>query len=384
MEVYFDNAATSRVSEETARKMFDIVTKTYGNPSSLHNKGFKAEKEVENSRQIIASALKVQKKDIYFTSGGTEGNNIIVYGVLNAYKRKGKHILISSIEHPSIKETVYFYEELGYEIEEIPVNNKGYINQEKLFEMIRKDTILVSIIHVNNEIGTIQEIESIAKGIKLKNETALFHIDAVQSFGKYRLIPSRIGVDLLTLSAHKIHGPKGVGAIYVAPNVRLTPLVHGGNQQKGVRPGTENVSGIVGLGSATQVAYEQLSDIKAHISGIRAYMVEQLKEHITDIEFNSDIEHGAYHILNIRIKNVKSEVILHTLEELNIYVSSGSACSSNKRQHRFVLQAIGKTVEEADQAIRFSFSKYNTLEEVDFCINKLKECLPVLRRFIRK
>ncbi len=252
--------------------------------------------------------------------------------------------------------------------------------------MVREDTLLVSVMHVNNEIGTMQNLEEITKAVKEKNSKTLIHVDGgVQSFGKYTLAPSRIGIDLMTVSAHKIHGPKGAGALYVAPGVRLKPMLVGGDQQKGVRSGTENVAGIVGLGVAAKEAYDNIEANSNYIKGIRAYLIDQLITKVDGVEFNSDVENGAYHILNVRLIGVKSEVLLHTLEESGIYVSTGgSACSSNKKHHSSTLQALGQDPVATDQAIRFSFSKYNSKEEVDYLIEKLNEVLPMLRRFVRK
>lgn len=384
MEVYFDNAATTKVSDKAAQAMFEILTENYGNPSSLHNKGFAAEKEVEQSRQTIASILKVQKKEVYFTSGGTEANNMVLYGVLNAYQREGKHVLVSSIEHPSVKDAAFSFESLGYEIETIPTDEKGYIDPSVIQKLVREDTILVSFMHVNNEIGTVQDADAIVKAIKAANRNTIIHMDAVQSFGKYELYPSRIGIDLFSISAHKIHGPKGCGAVYVSPKVRMKPLFVGGSQQNGVRSGTENVPGIVGFGIAAEEAYKDLDVNKTHIQMIRDYAVEQLSSRVEGIEFNSDVDRGAYHILNLRVVGVKSEVLLHTLEEAGIYVSTGSACSSNKKNHSSTLQAIGQDSDATDQAIRLSFSKFNTKAEVDYLVEKLNQSLPLLRRFIRK
>lgn len=384
MEVYFDNAATTRVSDGAAGAMMTMLTQDYGNPSSLHQKGFEAEKAVEEARKIIADAMKVAKNDVYFTSGGTEGNNMVLHGVSHAYKRRGKHILVSDIEHPSVKDAAYKLTEEGYEVEAVPVDGKGYVTVATLSAMVREDTILVSVMHVNNEIGTIQPMESLVKAVKEKNADTLVHVDAVQSFGKYRLYPSRAGIDLMTLSGHKIHGPKGAGALYVGPKVRLTPLVYGGDQQKGVRSGTENVPGIVGLGVAAGEAYRELDSRKAHITDLRNHCIRRLSEDVTAIEFNSDLEQGAYHILNFRAVGVKSEVLLHTLEEQGIYVSTGSACSANKKHHSSTLQALGQDSEATDQAIRVSFSTYNRREEVDYFIEQLQTALPMLRRFTKK
>lgn len=384
MDVYLDNAATTRVSAGAAQAMMQMLTEDYGNPSSLHNKGFIAEKAVEESRMVIANAMKVQKNDLFFTSGGTESNNMVLHGIIEAYKRSGNHILISDIEHASVKDAAFHYEALGYEVTCVPVDAHGYIDPLVLASMVREDTILVSIMHVNNEIGTIQPMASLVKAVKDKNAATVFHVDAVQSFGKYLLYPSRIGVDLMTVSAHKIHGPKGVGALYVSPKVRLIPLVYGGDQQKGVRSGTENVPGIVGFGIAAKEAYEQMDQRQGHISDLRKYCANALLAKIEDVAMNSDLEKGAYHILNIRVIGVKSEVLLHTLEEAGIYVSTGSACSSNKKHHSSTLQALGQKGDATDQAIRLSFSKDTTKEEIDYLVNQLVIAVPMLRRFKKK
>lgn len=384
MEVYLDNAATTRVSSNAAQAMMKMLTEDYGNPSSLHNKGFIAEKAVEESRSIIANAMKVSKKELYFTSGGTEGNNMVLHGVVEAYKRSGKHLLISDIEHPSVREAAFHYETLGYEVDCIPVDDLGYIDPVTLASMVREDTIFVSVMHVNNEIGTIQPIEALVEAVKSKNKETIFHVDGVQSFGKYQFYPSRLGVDLMTISGHKIHGPKGVGALYIGPKVRLIPLVYGGNQQKGVRSGTENVPGIVGFGVATKEAYDEMEERTAIIHDLRSYCANALLTKLDDIVFNSDLVNGAYHILNIRVVGVKSEVLLHTLEEAGIYVSTGSACSANKKHHSSTLQALGQASEASDQAIRLSFCKDNSHEDIDYMIDKLLAVLPMLRRFSKK
>ncbi|VDN49352.1 Cysteine desulfurase IscS [Petrocella atlantisensis] len=384
MEIYFDNAATTKVPDKVAQAMLHMLTTNFGNPSSLHQKGFEAEKAIETSRQNLAQALKVNKKEIYFTSGGTEANNIAISGVAVANKRSGRHILVSSIEHPSVKETVRYLETLGYEVETIPTDSMGYIQIETLEQLIRQDTLMVSIMYVNNEIGTIQDMSTIGKLIKAINPKTLFHVDAIQAFGKYILTPTKDQIDLLTLSGHKIHGPKGIGAIYIKEGTKITPLFYGGRQENGIRSGTENVPGIIGLGVATEEAYDQLQDNRNHIEGIKKYMIARLRQDVPDITFNGDIEKGAYHLLNIGVLGVKSEVLLHALEELEIYVSTGSACSSKKKNHSITLSALNLTHEEKDNAIRLSFSKYNTQEEVDQFIEQLNRLLPILRRFKRK
>lgn len=384
MEIYFDNAATTKVSDQVAQAMLHMLTHNFGNPSSLHQKGFKAEKAIENSRHIIAQVLKVNKKEIYFTSGGTEANNIAISGMAAANKRGGKHILVSSIEHPSVKETVRYLETLDYEVESIPTDGAGYVQIDILKQLIRHDTVMVSVMYVNNEIGTVQDMTTIGKLIKSLNPKTLFHVDAIQAFGKYNLTPTKDQIDILTISGHKLHGPKGVGAIYIREGTKIAPLFHGGRQENGIRSGTENVPGIIGLGLATQEAYNQLQEHRMHIERIKEHMITRLTKDVPDITFNGDIEKGAYHILNIGVTGVKSEVLLHALEELDIYVSTGSACSSKKKNHSITLSALNLTHDEKDNAIRMSFSKYNTLEEVDQCIEQLNKLLPILRRFKRK
>ncbi|PKM57338.1 MAG: cysteine desulfurase NifS [Firmicutes bacterium HGW-Firmicutes-3] len=384
MEIYFDNAATTKVSDKVVEAMLKMLTKDFGNPSSLHQKGFVAEKAIENSRQMIAQVLKVNKKEIYFTSGGTEANNIAISGVTAGNTRGGKHILVSSIEHPSVKETVRHLETIGYEVESIPTDSMGYVQIEVLNQLIRQDTLLVSIMYVNNEIGTIQDMLTIGKLIKSLNPKTLFHVDAIQAFGKYILTPTKDQIDLLTISGHKLHGPKGIGAIYIKDGTKIAPLFHGGRQENGIRSGTENVPGIIGFGMATEEAYNQLQDNRTHIEGIKEHMIKRLMNDVPDITFNGDRELGAYHILNIGVSGVKSEVLLHALEELEIYVSTGSACSSKKKNHSITLSALNLTHDEKDNAIRMSFSKYNTLEEVNLFIEHLNRLLPILRRFKRK
>ncbi len=384
MEVYLDNAATTEVSEGAVEAMISVLRGNFGNPSSLHAKGFSAEKEVENSRQIIASAIKGSKVDLYFTSGGTESNNMAIRGIALAYARRGKHILVSDIEHPSVKDAAFKLEEDGFEIEVIPSTSSGYIEPEVVKSMVREDTILVGVMHINNEIGTIQPIDDIVKAVKSANSQTMIHVDAVQSFGKYPLFPARIGVDTMSISAHKIHGPKGSGALWVSPKIRLKPLMHGGDQQKGMRSGTENVSGIAGFGKATEEAYKALDARQKHIGDIRHYCINQLQTVVDDVIFNSDIDNGAGHILNIRIMGVKSEVLMHSLEDAMVYVSTGSACSSNKKHHSSTLQAMGQDAEATDQAIRLSFSKDSTMAEVDVLIEKMVQVVPLLRRFRKK
>ena len=380
---YFDNAATTKVLPEVAEIMCKVVLEAYGNPSSLHAKGFEAQKIVDGVRKDIAHILKVPTGDLYFTSGGTEANNMAILGIARAYKRSGNHILVSAIEHPSIMASAKSLVDEGFVVEEIPCLESGQIDQAAFLAMIKPETLLVSIMQVNNEIGTIQPIEELAKMMKSVKSDLIFHVDGVQGFGKMTLNPSRVGVDLYSLSGHKIHGPKGVGAIYISSKLKYKPLIYGGHQQKGYRSGTENVPGIAGLGVAAKAAYDNLEHRHQHITQIRQHLLVELAK-IEGVRINSPLEGCASHILNIRVEDVKSEVLLHSLEDHQIYVSTGSACSSNKKEQSSTLKSLGQSLDQMDQAIRLSFSFENTLEDVQHFTDTLVSLLPMLRRFVRK
>lgn len=381
-EIYFDNAATSQPSAMVIEKMTQVLSKDYGNPSSLHLKGLEAEKHIRNTSQILSSLLKVGEDEIIYTSGGTESNNLAIIGIAQSYHRRGKHIITSKIEHPSVYYAMKYLEEEGFEISYLENDSKGYIDLNQLKKEIREDTILVSIMHVNNEIGTIQPIAEIGEIIKKINPGTVFHVDGVQSFGKLLLMPKKWNIDLLSISAHKFHGPKGIGALYKNKKVRLKSLLYGGGQQKGLRSGTENVPGIVGLGIAAEEIYQELDDNNRHILSLKKMLWEGLSSHIDDVYLNGpDLEDGAPNIINILFKNIKGEVLLHALEDKKIYVSTGSACSSNQPHLSQTLKSLGLSDEEVQSSLRFSFSKYNTEEEVKNCIQALKDIVPILRRF---
>jgi len=381
-EIYFDNAATSQPSAMVIEKMTQVLSKDYGNPSSLHLKGLEAERHIRNTSQILSSLLKVGEDEIIYTSGGTESNNLAIIGIAQSYHRRGKHIITSKIEHPSVYYAMKYLEEEGFEISYLENDSKGYIDLNQLKKEIREDTILVSIMHVNNEIGTIQPIAEIGKIIKKINPGTVFHVDGVQSFGKLLLMPKKWNIDLLSISAHKFHGPKGIGALYKNKKVRLKSLLYGGGQQKGLRSGTENVPGIVGLGIAAEEIYQELDDNNRHILSLKKMLWEGLSSHIDDVYLNGpDLEDGAPNIINILFKNIKGEVLLHALEDKKIYVSTGSACSSNQPHLSQTLKSLGLSDEEVQSSLRFSFSKYNTEEEVKNCIQALKDIVPILRRF---
>lgn len=385
MDVYLDNAATTRALDEVVDKMKSVLTEQYGNPSSMHYKGIEAEKEITDAKNTIATILKVDKKEIIFTSGGTESNNIALFGVARAYARSGKHIIISKYEHPSVSKVAEQLEEEGFEITTIPLQKDGTIDIEVLRNSIRQDTILVSIMHVNNELGSIAPIEQIGPMIKQLNPNTLFHVDGVQSFGKLIIQPKKWMIDLLSISGHKIHASKGVGALYIASKTKIKPLVYGGAHQMGLRSGTENTPGIAGLGVAAQYMYEHLKEHTEHLYKIKMQLKNGILNTIDKTYVNGpDGEKGANHILNIRFESVKGEVLLHALESKGIYISTGSACSSKKPEPSATLLALGHTEQEVDNSVRFSFSMFNTSEEIDYCIAQLKEIIPALRKFIRK
>ena len=381
MEAYLDNSATTRCCEEAAQLVVKLLTEDYGNPSSLHNKGVIAENYMNDARKKIAKTLKVQEKEICFTSGGTESNNLAIIGVAEANKRSGKHVITTSIEHPSVSATMAYLEEHGYEVTYLPVDAYGVISLDDLKAAIRPDTILVSLMQVNNEIGAVEPIAEAGALIKQCNPQTLFHVDAIQSYGKMRIYPAKMHVDLLSVSGHKIHGPKGSGFLYIKEGTKISPIIFGGGQQKGMRSGTENVPGIVGLAVACEKMIGKKYENAEKIREVKEYFQERIKE-IEDIKDNSG---KAPHVASISFKKLRSEVLLHALEDREIYVSSGSACSSNKKQAvSGTLNAIALSDEFKDGTLRFSFSIENTKEEVDQTIEALKELVPMLRRFVRK
>lgn len=388
MEIYLDNAATTKVMDEAINKMDYIYRTNYGNPSSLHTKGIQAEKEIINSKNILAKILKVDKNSIFFTSGGTESNNLAIIGSVIANKRKGKHIITSVFEHPSVSHVFKHLESEGYEVSTIPCDKKGVIDIKKLEDEIRDDTILVSIMHVNNEIGSIQPIESIGNIIKQKNKDIIFHVDCVQSFGKLEIHPSKVGIDCLSISGHKIHGPKGIGVLFINNPNRIKPIVYGGDHQNGIRSGTENVAGIAAIGITSEIMYNNLEKNQHHMYNLKKRLYEGIKNNIDNVYINGpDIEDefSANHILNIRFDDVRGEVLLHSLESKGIYISTGSACSSNKGAKSITLkEGLGLDDKAIETAVRFSFSSYNTEEDIDYCISQMVKIIPELRRFVRK
>ena len=384
MEAYLDNSATTRCLESVK----DIVVKTmmedYGNPSSKHLRGVKAEQYIKESREAIAKTMKVNEKEIFFTSGGTESNNWAIIGVAMANKRAGMHVITTAIEHPAVIQPMQYLEEQGFRISYIPVGRDGKTDLDALEKAICDETILISAMYVNNEVGAVQPLEEISALINKKKPGILFHVDAIQAYGKYRILPKKMGIDMLSVSAHKIHGPKGVGFLYVNEKVKIKPLILGGGQQKGMRSGTDNVPGIAGLGMAAKEAYTGFEEKVSHLFRLKELFTNGVRE-IPDTVINSpDGVLGAPQIVSVSFRGIRSEVLLHSLEEKEIYVSSGSACSSNKKLPiSTVLKEIGLEKDLLETTVRFSFSHFTTEEEIAYCLEELKKIVPVLRKYAR-
>ncbi|WP_418451789.1 cysteine desulfurase family protein [Candidatus Ventrimonas sp.] len=383
MEAYFDNSATTRVLDSVKDIVVKTMTEDYGNPASKHRKGMEAEQYIREARKIIADSMKVQEKEILFTSGGSESNNMALIGTAWANQRAGKHIISTAIEHPSVYNPLGVLEELGFEVTILPVDHDGHISLKELEEAIRPDTILVSTMYVNNEVGAVEPVEEISRVIKAKNPSALYHVDAIQAYGKYVIRPKKQGIDLLSVSSHKIHGPKGVGFLYIRSGVKIKPLIYGGGQQAGMRSGTENVPGVAGFGAAVKEMYTDHAEKIQKLIGLKDYMTDRLGEIEGTVINSKKGEASAPQIVSVSFEGVRSEVLLHALEDKGIYVSSGSACSSNHPGISGTLKGIGVAQKLLDSTIRISFSIFNTKEEVDYTIDVLKELVPVLRRYQR-
>lgn len=371
---YLDNSATTAVSKAAADKAYYMMTECYGNPSSLHKLGINAELAVEEAREHVAAALGAQPKNIIFTSGGTEANNTVLFGATEALKRRGNRVIVSAVEHSSVYESAKRLSELGYDVQYAPVDDHGVVFLDKLQALLTEKTILVSVMAVNNETGSVQPTELIAKLVKKLSPNAFFHVDAVQAFCKMPLKPVKWGVDFMTVSAHKIHGPKGVGALFIRDGARLIPLIHGGEQQRKLRPGTESAPLIAAFGEAVREA-----DIPSNLSAIRelnTYATEKLKT-LDGVRFNSPKDALPY-IINISVEGIRSETMLHHLEQSGVYVSSSSACSKGKRS--YVLAAMGLSDDRVDSSIRISFSKYNTKEDINALLSGLISGLTTLQK----
>lgn len=383
MEAYFDNSATTRCYPEVAEIVVKTMTEDFGNPSAMHLKGVEAEKYVREAAQTLAKILKVNEKEIIFTSGGTESNNLALFGGADANKRSGNHIITTSVEHAAVGQPAERLEQMGYEVTIVPVDHRGVVQLEALEKALRPDTILVSTMYVNNEVGAVMPVEEIAKLVHEKSPKALYHVDAIQAFGKYRIYPKKAGIDMLSVSSHKIHGPKGVGFLYINEKARIQPQILGGGQQAGMRSGTDNVPGIAGLGVAAKMVYTDFDKKIEHMYQLKERLAEGFLK-LPDVRLNGmEIREGAPQILSASFLGVRSEVLLHTLEEKDIYVSAGSACSSHKRKAAGTLSAMGMEAAQRESTLRFSFSEENTFEEVDYALEVIGQVLPMLRRYSR-
>lgn len=381
MFVYLDNSATTRPYDAVITETVKYMKTDYGNPSSLHRMGIAAEKAMKGARKSIAVTLGAREEEIYFTSGGTEADNLALFGAAQARKRRGDKIITSQIEHPAVLESCRKLEESGFSVEYIPVDENGIINMQALEEALDHKTILITVMQVNNETGSIQPIEEIGKlrkrvGDQLGTEI-LLHTDAVQSYGKLPIQVSAI--DLLSVSGHKIHGPKGVGALYIGKGLNIGPTQFGGGQERGLRSGTENVPAAAGFGVAAELCCRSIDQRIESMRTVKTYLAKGIREEIPDVFLNSTVD-GSPSILNVSFLGVRGEVLLHTLEQSEIYVSTGSACSSKKKGQSHVLKAMGRSDQEIEGAIRFSFSEFNSVEEMDYVLSQLKNAVQKFRK----
>lgn len=379
-----DNSATTRCFDQVAELTAHIMCEDYGNPSSLHRKGVQAEKYTRYAKEVIAGNLKVNEKEIFFTSGGTESDNLALIGCARANCRSGRHLITTQIEHPAVLQTMKHLEEEGFRVTYLPVDKTGCIRLEDLERAITGETILVSIMHTNNEVGAMQPVAQAGALIKRMNPRILFHVDAVQGYGKFRIYPKRMKIDLLSASGHKIHGPKGVGLLYVDEKVKIKPISFGGGQQGGMRSGTENVPGAAGFAKAVELVYKNLDQDMERMYQIKRAFVDGVQK-MDDVVVNGcPDEAGAPHVVSVSFRGVRSEVILHALEDKGIYVSAGSACSARKPQPSATLQAMGIEKELLSSTIRFSFSVFTTMEEINYTLQTLYDIIPMLRKYTRK
>lgn len=389
MEVYLDNSATTRVFPEVAELMTKIMCEDYGNPSSMHMKGIQAEQYLRYATQTFARLLKVNERELLFTSGGTESDNLALVGCALANRRRGNHLITTQIEHPAILQTMNYLETQGFDVTYLPVTASGRVRPADLERAMTPETILVSVMYTNNEIGAMQPIEQLSAIAKRTNPNVLFHVDAVQGFGKAVIYPKRMGIDLMSVSSHKIHGPKGVGLLYVNEKVKIQPILFGGGQQQNLRSGTENVPGVAGMAKAAELLYSRMDEDIAYLHQLKKRFIEGVSQ-MEDVQVNGLMDgdffggESAPHIVSVSFRGVRSEVLLHTLEEKEIYVSAGSACSSHKPQPSATLKAIGVEKDLLDSTVRFSFSVFTTVEEIDYTLQVLYDKIPMLRKYMRR
>lgn len=383
MEVYLDNSATTKPYKEVVKAMFDVLDEHYANPSSMYKPAIEVEKMVEVARGSVARVIGAKREEMFFTSGGTESNNMAIKGVVHLLKNRKNHIITTAVEHPSVLNTAKRLESEGFEVTYLRVDSSGVIDLNELMDKITEKTALVSIMAVNNEIGSIQPIKDIGNITRQKG--ILFHVDAVQGYGKMVLDVEDLNIDLMSISGHKIHGPKGIGALYIRKGIKLQPLLDGGGQERGLRSGTENVPGIVGFGVAAEITYENKDKYCQYMMDLKKRLWDGLKKNINDCFLNGpDVEEGAPNILNVSFVGVRGEVLLHALEEKGVYVSTGSACSSHKRGTSHVLKSLGLPDDRIESAIRFSFSAFNTYDEIDYAVEVLTDLVKEYRKFYRR
>ena len=384
MEAYLDNSATTRAFDEVADLVAKIMKEEYGNPSSVHHMGLVSGERVAQARETIAATLKVDSNEIVFTSGGTESDNFAIIGAARANKWRGKHIITTAIEHPAVLVTMEYLQKEAFDITYLPVDNEGKVSLDDLKAAIREDTILVSMMFVNNEIGTVEPIAEAGQLIKAINKDIVFHVDAVQAYGKIQIRPRAMNIDLMSVSGHKIHGPKGVGFLYIKKGTKIVPICYGGGQQKGMRSGTENVPGIAGLALAAKMCHDDFKNRIDKLYELKKYLIDSLNERITDIKINGpSCEEGAPHIVSLSIKGLAAETVLNMLSSKEIYVSAGSACSSNNPHVSDTLMAVGVERELLESTIRISMSLMTTKEEVDFFLDTLSSQVENMRMFYR-
>lgn len=381
MEVYLDNSATTKVRQEVLNEVININENYYGNPSSLHRMGLQIERKITEARIAAAKILNAKRDEIYFTGGGTESNNIALLGLLNNASNN-YNVITTRIEHPSVY-NVFEHFKSKFETRYVRIDNMGRVDVEDLNNLVDENTALVSIMHVNNEVGIVQNLSSITKLIKEKNNSTKIHVDAVQSYGKIKIDTNKLPVDTIAFSSHKIHGPKGVGGLYIRSGLNVNSISYGGGQEKSIRPGTENTPGIVGFGMACELVYKGFNDENNKLTELRNLYAKRLSEEINDIKINSSLdEEGAPHILNISFKNVRGEVLIHFLEQKGIYVSTGSACSSKSRNNR-ILEAINLKEEYLDGTIRISLGFFNDFNEVEYVVEHIKKSVDDIRKIMK-
>ena len=379
MQVYLDNSATTRPYDEVAKTVYDTMLTTYGNPSSLHRMGKYAEDLLEEARQTIASTVYCTPEELYFTCGGTESDNLAIIGYAMANRRRGNKIITQPTEHKAVLESFEYLAKNGFEVCMLPVASDGVVDMSALEKEIDDNTILVSIMAVNNETGAIMPIDKISS--KIDHTKCAFHVDAVQAYGKIKLNVKKLGIDMLTISSHKIHGPNGVGALYVKKGIRLEPRAFGGHQERTLRSGTENLAAIAGFAKAAQIKFASFNDCADKVGSLKQRLIEGALS-IEGAQLNSPSD-SVYSVVNISFKGVRSEVLLHVLESNGIYVSTGSACNSKKDKYSYVLKAMGLSVAVIDSALRFSLSEFNTSEEIDYVCSVLKKEVPILQKIMK-